>query len=173
MTVRRHGGVIVAGYDDSFGGRAALHQAAALARLLDAELRIVMVWREPAMFDDVATGLGELPADTAADDAERILRRASEAEFRGGVPPWVHLELLLGPAADVLIEQSSVARMLVVGRRSHSGFVGLRLGSVSARCSEHAHCPVLVVPPTTRLAEHEPEHVTAGAQRPPGSAPAP
>lgn len=173
MTVRRHGGVIVAGYDESLGGRAALHQAASLCRYLDAELRIIMVWREPALFDDVATGVGELPADTAAEDAERILRRAAEAEFRGCVPSWVRCELLLGSPADVLIEQSSNARMLVVGSWTHSSCVGMRLGSVSAHCTENAVCPVLVVPPTARLAERESVHVTAGAQRPPGSAPSP
>ncbi|WP_148286869.1 hypothetical protein [Curtobacterium sp. B18] len=60
------------------------------------------------MSDDVATELRVLPADPAADDAERVLRRASEAEFRGGVPPWVHLEALLGPAADVAVHRARV-----------------------------------------------------------------
>ena len=53
----------------------------------------------------------------------------------------------VGSGAHALIEASRGGQMLVVGSRGHGGFVGMLLGSVSAACTHHAHCPVVVVRP--------------------------
>jgi len=74
----------------------------------------------------------------ALDEAEQ---RAAERGVK------VERRLETGSAAYALIEASKGAAMLVVGSRGHGGFAGLLLGSVSAACVHHAHCPVVVIRP--------------------------
>ena len=52
-----------------------------------------------------------------------------------------------GPSGQRIVVggTSIAAAMLVVGSRSHGGFIGLLLVSVSAYCAEQAICPVVVV----------------------------
>ena len=78
-----------------------------------------------------------------------MLRAASEAVFDDEPPTWFTWSARHGRPAKVLIDKSDGAEMLVVGSRGHGGFAALLLGSVSAACAEHAHCPVLVVHPRT------------------------
>lgn len=52
----------------------------------------------------------------------------------------------IGAPAAVLIEQSSTARLLVIGATLQSRLQRLLLGSVSLACIQHAKCPVVVVP---------------------------
>ena len=44
-----------------------------------------------------------------------------------------------------LVTVSEGADLLVVGARGSGGFLGLRLGSVSEKCLQHATCPVAVI----------------------------
>ncbi len=139
---------IIVGVDGSVSSVEALTQAGTIAVALNAPLEAITTWTYPVMLD---------PFDSSTDwspkkDAQRILLDAVRAAFQGAPPDSFSQTVLPGAAARVLIEQSQDAAMLVVGSRGRGGFTGLLLGSVSAACAAHAHCPVLIV--------HAPEPAT-------------
>ena len=140
-------GVIVVGVDQSTGAKAALRFALEEARLRETTLRVVHAWQYGYIG---ATGLeGWLPA--AGGELEDF-RRGAEAALEQtlkdvAVTNGVTIDRRVeqGAAAEILIEESQGADLLVVGSRGHGGFAQLLLGSVSQQCAHHAFCPVVIV----------------------------
>ncbi|GLI28604.1 universal stress protein [Agromyces rhizosphaerae] len=130
---------ILVGVDGSAPSIEALRYGARLADALDAPLEAVTTWTFPPVM-----GAYVVDGWTPDEDAQGILDD-SIAEAFGDDPPDLARTVLAGPAAGTLIEESRRARMLVLGSRGHGGFAGLLLGSVSAACAAHAHCPVLIL----------------------------
>jgi nucleotide-binding universal stress UspA family protein len=137
--VGRHGRIVV-GIDGSEESVTALRRGIRIANALNASVEAVATWKVPSSY--ASTGESEY---SPLDDANAILSGAVKSVFGTTNPQWFSTATFEGNAADLLIEQSRGAEMLVVGSRGHGGLAGVLLGSVSAMCAEHAHCPVLII----------------------------
>ncbi|WP_082046062.1 universal stress protein [Arthrobacter sp. L77] len=130
---------VVVGVDGSPSSVAALQLAARLIPLAGDVIHAVTSWQYPPPFG--AYG----PVDVNHEEmAGEVLDEALNAAFPEGIPLGLERRLIQGPAAEVLLEESAHASMIVVGSRGHGGFAGLLLGSVSTAVAERAECPVLV-----------------------------
>lgn len=135
-------GIIVVGIDGSETSKTALRWAMKLASALGASVEAVCAWEFPVIV--TMAGGGILPGTWAPEeDARKVLDDViSEVAPQGGIKAVV----AEGHPAHVLVEASKDAEMLVVGSRGIGGFRGALLGSVSSAVSQHARCPVLVIP---------------------------
>jgi nucleotide-binding universal stress UspA family protein len=135
--------VIVVGVDGSPASRAALRWAAAQAGRTGAALQAVAVWDYQTLH-----GWGvDAPTDDAAAASGDALARTVRTVL--GTDPAIEVRetVAVGHPARVLVELARDAELLVVGSRSHGAVSDALLGSVSAYCTHHAHCPIVVVRP--------------------------
>lgn len=133
---------IVVGVDGSPSSRAALRWALGQARRTGARVQAVTSWEYPAYYGMT----GAYPYEDFAATAGKILSGVVQEELGTDEPDVAVLETVVaGHPAQALIDMSAQAALLVVGSRGHGAFTGTLLGSVSQRCAQHAHCPVVVV----------------------------
>jgi nucleotide-binding universal stress UspA family protein len=144
-------GIIVVGVDGSDSSRAALAWALAEAKLRGSTLRAVHAWMIPAL------GTGEAPwammppdsyVEVSADEIEKATHDALDRELaEAGPDPGLAVERFVqeGPAADVIVDASKDAELVVVGTRGRGAIKTLLLGSTSQHVIQHATCPVVVV----------------------------
>lgn len=137
---------VVVGVDGSEPSKQALRWGHFIARASASTLEVVAAWQPYNAYGTMGGGWSVMPADwNPAQDAEKALTSTIDEVFGEHRPAGLQLTVREGNAAPVLLEVSQGARLLVVGSRGHGGFSGLFLGSVSAACTEHATCPVLVL----------------------------
>ncbi|WP_104063428.1 universal stress protein [Arthrobacter sp. 4R501] len=134
---------IIVGVDGSDASIEALSLGFRLAQALGTRLEAWGCWEYPVGYEGYLT----MGVEGFAHEAEEHLEQALAKAFGPERPRNVSARLVHGSARTSLVEGSRGASLLVVGRRGHGGFAGLLLGSVSAACVSHAHCPVLVVHP--------------------------
>ena len=137
---------VVVGVDGSEPSKQALRWAQFIARTTASTLEVVAAWQPYTAYGWMGAGMAPMTTDwDPAQEAEKALTATIDEVFGPQRPAGLQLIVREGYAAHVLLEASHGARMLVVGSRGHGGFTGLLLGSVSAACTEHATCPVLVL----------------------------
>ena len=135
---------IVAGVDGSDSSLSALRWAIRQAGLTGAAVDAVAAWRYPA------AGYGYVPVGSEEDFdfeaiTEKVLADAIGSTLEPGSDVRVHSHVIEGIAAQVLIDASQGAELLVLGSRGHGGFTEALLGSVSQHCVHYARCPVVVI----------------------------
>jgi nucleotide-binding universal stress UspA family protein len=137
---------ILVGVDGSPSSRTALTWAAAEAVDHQADLVVLNVWERELLLPPLGSGSvpqGDLPdaGDLAAENLIKVIK-----EVLGEDPPvLVQPRIKPGNPAEVLIDESADAALLVVGTRGRGGFAGLVLGSVSQHVAAYAKCPVAVI----------------------------
>lgn len=140
---------VVVGVDGSGQSVAALSWAARYAAAVGAPIRVVMAWHYPPITGTAPVGVapeqitGELLENMRAEVDAAVVKVFPDQQARSAA--GVETEISYGHPAQVLIEESRNADLLVVGNRGHGAFAGMLLGSVSMQCVTHAACPVTVV----------------------------
>lgn len=130
---------IVVGVDGSPSSIAAFRRGIRISTALKVPLQVVSAWSYPVQ------AVGYLPVGYSPEQDAKDELAAIVSTVLGDTRPAGFAEIVReGPPADVLIEESKGAGMLIVGSRGHSGIAGLLLGSVSSACAERASCPVLI-----------------------------
>ena len=82
-------------------------------------------------------------------DARSTAEATKQATMRGiegppGLP--VSFRVVQGDPADVLVRESRVSALLVMGSHGVEGLMHSALGSVTDTCARMADCPVVIVP---------------------------
>ncbi|KUF12902.1 universal stress protein [Streptomyces silvensis] len=136
---------VVLGLDSDNPDAAVLEFAFGTAARRDTALCVLHGWPLPPY---VAYGLAEDPELNArlADDDEATLSRVLDPWRRKFPTTEVHAESRPGAPAELLIDASKDAALMVVGRRHRGSPVGPHIGPVTHAVLHHAAAPVAVVP---------------------------
>jgi len=141
---------IIVGVDGSGHSRKALERAITEAVAHHAPLTVLAVHQAvddvyglPSHYPDDAA-LTEKTQEAAQAEIEQVLAASATR------PESVTVKAVHGFPVAELVEASKDAEMIVLGSRGVGGFTRLMLGSTAGQVVQHAHCPVVIVPPEDR-----------------------
>jgi nucleotide-binding universal stress UspA family protein len=130
---------VVVGVDGSDHGNTALRWAVDEAVVHGGEILAVFAWQMPFI---------GIPGAFDRDEVEKVSMSFLHETVTLVVPdaPIAVTKLVAqGDVSASLIEAARGADLLVLGSRGRGGFAGLKLGSVSNECVQHAACPVVII----------------------------
>lgn len=138
-------GEIIVGIDGSEQSYGALRWAVHEAEVRKVPVRLVTAYSLP-----VFTGTGFDAGYSMVDEkalTDGVAQILDEAYSRvGETDVELRATVETGDATAVLLELSKKAELMVVGSRSHGGFIGRLLGTVSTSLPAHSHCPTVAIP---------------------------
>jgi nucleotide-binding universal stress UspA family protein len=140
-------------------GRRALREAAIIAQMCDADLRVLTVVK-PGIGADASAGPTRQAAECSRAQLEATLADAI-AELADGAR--AESEVLVDDPAHALASVSPHLDLLVMGSRGYGPGLAVLLGGVSRRVTMKARCPVLVVPRGSASAVEPSAHLTKTA----------
>jgi nucleotide-binding universal stress UspA family protein len=138
--------LVMVGVDGSAESVRALSWAARYATATGARVQAVLAWHYPAVAGQAPVGIAPDPVQRETEAEQlAILDKAIAQAYSGQPGPAAEARLGYGHPAQVLIEGSKEADLLVLGSHGHGAFTGMLVGSVSIHCVTGAFCPVVVV----------------------------
>jgi len=138
--------LVVVGVDGSAESVAALRWAARYATAAGARVQALLAWHYPGAVGGPPEGVA--PEAIRAQTDEQMHQTLDEAiakAYEGQEAAGAEKITAYGHPAQVLIEASREADLLVLGSHGHGAFTGMLVGSVSIHCVTGAFCPVVVV----------------------------
>ncbi|MFR9805251.1 universal stress protein [Pseudonocardia sp. RS010] len=147
-------GNVVVGVDPTAESRAALRWAARYAELTGGTIRAVTVRDlpvQPGGPERMTSRARDAPSpeETRAAVVGRLDEILDEA-LDTDQAERAEKQILPGDPAEVLLDQSADAAVLVLGNAHHGALGGAVTGSVALQCLHHARCPVVLVPADER-----------------------
>jgi nucleotide-binding universal stress UspA family protein len=142
---------ILVGVDGSGHSQRALEWAMREAAIRHVSLTVLTV--HPAVvgyFGGVSTTPGDLELTEKAraavkEEADKVL-----SGLDGPYPESVTVKAVHGFPVEELVNASKEADMVVLGSRGVGGFTRMLMGSTAGQVVQHAHCPVVIIPPEDR-----------------------
>jgi nucleotide-binding universal stress UspA family protein len=142
---------IIVGVDGSGHSQRALEWAMKEAAIRHTPLTVLTVHEAVRGYYSGAAVYADDTARTA--EAQKLAQAEADqvlAALDRPRPESVTVKAVHGSPVEELVSAGKDADMIVLGSRGAGGFTRLLLGSTAGQVAQHAHCPVLIVPPAER-----------------------